>query len=82
MFDEMLIMASKGLVKVLFNLFLLYHCFPVILLVLSYHSIVGNGLGFRPKSQGHWHRIGNFSLWLVVGKPVGATLGFWTLSYP
>ena len=32
MFDEMPVMASRGLVKDLFNYFLLHHYFPVILL--------------------------------------------------
>jgi len=30
MFDKMFVMASRGLIKVLFNLLLLHHCFPVL----------------------------------------------------
>ena len=49
MFDEMPIMASRSLVKSLFNYLLLHHCFPVILLFLSYHSILGSDLDFGPE---------------------------------
>jgi len=49
MFDEMPIMASRVLVKVLFNLILLHHCFSILLLILSYHSILGSDLGSRPE---------------------------------
>jgi len=49
MFDEMPVMAGRGLIKVLFNLLLLHHCFSILLLLLSYHSIMGNDLGFGPK---------------------------------
>ena len=49
MFDEILGMASRGLIKVLFNLLLLHHCFPSLLLFLSYHSILGSDLGSGPK---------------------------------
>ena len=45
MFDEIPVMACKGPVKVLFNLLLLYHCFLVCLLILSYLSIMGSDLG-------------------------------------
>jgi len=46
MFDEMFVMASRGLVMVFFRLFILYHCHPLLLLILSYHSILGNDMGF------------------------------------
>jgi len=49
MFDKILVMASRGLIKVLFNLLLLHHCFPIILLLLIYHSILGNDSGFGPE---------------------------------
>ena len=49
MFDEMPVMASRDLLDFLLNIFLLHHCFPVILLILIHHSIVGNALGSRPK---------------------------------
>jgi len=49
MFDAMLVMASWGLVKALINDLLLYHCFPVLYLILSFHSILGSGLGFGPE---------------------------------
>jgi len=52
MFDEIPIMASRDLIKVLFNLFLLHHCFPILLLLLSYHSIMGSNLSSRPKKSG------------------------------
>ena len=42
-------MASRGLVMVLFNLLLLHHCFPIFLMISSYHSIIGSGLGAGPK---------------------------------
>ena len=47
MFDEIPRMASRGLIKVLFNLLLLHHCLPIILVFLSYHSILGSDLGSR-----------------------------------
>ena len=49
MFDEMHVMASRGLVKVLFNLLFLHHYFTIILLILSYHSIMGSDLGSGPR---------------------------------
>ena len=49
LFDEMPLMANRGLVMDLFNLCLLHHCFHVILLILSYDSILGSGMGFGPK---------------------------------
>jgi len=49
MFDEITVMASGGLVKVLFKLMLLHHCFPVLLLILSYQSILGSELGSGPE---------------------------------
>ena len=49
MLDEMPLMANRGLIKVFFNLFLLHHCFHVLLLFLSYHSIMGSDLDFRPE---------------------------------
>jgi len=45
MFDEMLIVASRGLVKDLLKYLLYHHCFPVILLLLRYHFILGSDLG-------------------------------------
>ena len=45
MFDEMHVMASRGLFKVVFKLFLLHHYFTVLLLILSYHSILSSDLG-------------------------------------
>ena len=47
MFDKMFVMASRGLVKVLLGLLILLHCFPVLFLISSYHSIIGSGLGSR-----------------------------------
>lgn len=52
MFDEMPVMASKGMIKILFNLLVMHHCFPVILLLLSYHSILSNDLGSPPEKSG------------------------------
>ena len=49
MFGEMPVIASRGLVKVLFNLFIWHHCFPILLVILSYHSILGSDLGSGPK---------------------------------
>ena len=49
MFDKIPGMASRGVIKVLFDLFLLHHCFPILLLISSYHSILGSGLGSGPK---------------------------------
>lgn len=49
MFDEMPVMASRGLIKVFFNLLLLRHCFLALLLLLNYHSIMGSDLGFWPE---------------------------------
>ena len=50
MFNEMFLMASRALVKVLINYLLLQHCFPVLYLILSFHSILGNGLGYGPET--------------------------------
>lgn len=47
MFDEMLAMDSRGMVKAMINYLLLHHCFLVLYLILSFHSILGNGLGSR-----------------------------------
>ena len=49
MFDEMSVMASRGLVMVFFILFILHIFFLVFLPILSYHSIMGSIPGFRPK---------------------------------
>ncbi len=49
MLDEMPIMASRGLVKVLLNYLLLHHCFHVLYLIQSFHSILGSDLGSRPE---------------------------------
>jgi len=50
MFGEIDVMAGRDLVWVWLrycvSLFLLHHCFLVILLILSYHSIMGSYLGF------------------------------------
>lgn len=66
MFHKMPVMASRGLINVLFNLFILLHCFLVLLLLLSYHSILGSDLGCWPKkvlqSWGHWHNTGKLGL--------------------
>jgi len=51
MFDEMHVMASYGMIKVLFNLFLWHHFFPVLLQLFN-HSIMGNDLGFGPEKSG------------------------------
>lgn len=48
-FDEIHVVACRGLVMVLFSLFLLHHYFPLILLILSYHPILGSDLGSWPK---------------------------------
>jgi len=44
-FEKMPVMASRGLFKVLLSLLLLLHCFPVLFLISSCHSILGSGLG-------------------------------------
>jgi len=49
MFDEMPVMASRGLVKAFINYLLLHHCFPVLYLIMSFHSILGSVLGFGPE---------------------------------
>ena len=49
MFDEIPDMASRGLVMVLLSLLLVHHCFFVFLMISSYHSIMGTGLGSGPK---------------------------------
>jgi len=49
MFDEIFVMASRGLVNVLLKLWHLLHCFPVIFSISSYNSIMGSGLGSRPE---------------------------------
>jgi len=49
MFDEMPVMASKGLVKDLSNYLLWHHFIPVLYLILSFHSILGSGLGIGPE---------------------------------
>ena len=64
MFDEMPSMTSKSLIKVLFNLLFLHHFFLVILLFLSYHSILGSDLGSWPEKvaqisgtlEQHWQK--------------------------
>jgi len=45
----MLVMASRDLVMVLFSLFILHHCFPILLVIKSCHSILGSDLGSGPK---------------------------------
>ena len=49
MFDEIPVTASRGLVMILFILFLLHHCFLASLLILSDHSILGSVPGTRPE---------------------------------
>jgi len=49
MFDEIPVMASRGLVKVLINYLIFHHCFPVHYLIMNFHSILGIGLGSRPE---------------------------------
>jgi len=49
MFDEMFVMASRALVKVLINYLLLQHCFPILYLITSFHYILGSGLGYEPE---------------------------------
>lgn len=49
MFNKILVMAYRGLIKVLLILFLLHHYFPISLLLLSYHSILGNDMGSGPE---------------------------------
>jgi len=43
------VVASRGLVKVFFNLLLSHHCFPILLPILSYHYILCSDLGYEPK---------------------------------
>jgi len=50
MFDEIPVMASRDLDMFLFSLFLWHHCLLVLLLVLSYHSILGSVLGYGPEN--------------------------------
>lgn len=50
MFDEILVMATRGLIKVLCSLFVVHRCFPILLLLLSYCSILGSDLGSRPEN--------------------------------
>ena len=57
MFDEMLIMANRGLVKALINHLLFHHCFRVLYLIMSFHSFLGSGLGSGPEK---WHITGKF----------------------
>lgn len=49
MFDEMLVVARRGLVKGLLNYFLLHNFFPDTLMFWKYHSIMGSDLGFGPQ---------------------------------
>lgn len=64
MFDEMLVIASRGMVKDLINYLLFHHCFPVLYLILSFNSILGSGLGSGPKKVAQiwsrWNISGNF----------------------
>ena len=50
MFDEISVMASRGLVMILFILLFLHHFFLVSLLILSDHSILGSNPGSGPKN--------------------------------
>jgi len=52
MFDEIPGMANRGMVMVLFRLFLLHNFFPIFLMISSYHSILGSGLGSGPGKIG------------------------------
>ena len=49
MFDEIPVMASRGLVKVLINYLLLHNRFLILYLILSFHSSMGIDLGSGPK---------------------------------
>ena len=49
MFDEIPVMDSRGMVKTLINYLLLHHCFPILYLIMNFHSIMGSGLGFGPE---------------------------------
>jgi len=49
MFYEIPVMASRGLVMVLFNLLLFHPCFLVFLPALSDHSILGSVVGSGTK---------------------------------
>ena len=49
MFDEMPIMASRGLVMILFILLLLYPCYLVSLPILNDHSILGSVTSSGPE---------------------------------
>jgi len=51
MFDEIHVMASKGLVMVLFSLLILHPCFLVFLPILTDHSILGSVLGIGLKKM-------------------------------
>jgi len=49
MFDTILIMVSRDMINVLFNLFILHNCLHVLLLILIYHSIMGSDLHYGPR---------------------------------
>ena len=49
MFDEMPVMASRGLVMILFILLILHHCFLASLLIPCDHSILGSVPGSGPE---------------------------------
>ena len=86
MFDEIPIMASRGLAKVLLCLLLLLHCFIVLFLISSYHSILGVAwaLGMKKctKSQGHWHKTRKFGPQSLEFRPMRVNSGLWSLSFP
>lgn len=73
MFDEMLVMASRGLVKVFIKYLLLHHCSPVLYLILSFHSILASGMGSLLEKVGQIPES-------LARKLVGETLGFWSPS--
>lgn len=49
MFNEMHVMASRGLFKSLFNYFHLYHFFYVTFHLWKFHGVLGDGLSSHPK---------------------------------
>lgn len=49
MFDEIPVMTSRGMVKVLLRLLLFHHYFLVLYLIMSFPSILGSGLYSGPK---------------------------------
>jgi len=50
MFDEIPVMASRGLVKYLFKYLHLYHCFYVTFNFWKFHEVMGSGLRPGPEN--------------------------------